>query len=310
MKILYVKNNSERAKQFQLKTVIYEVAGKTFIKKEALTVEAIEHLHALKNNYNALKKSIIDTRIKLAPIIEENSISLTFEFIEGESLEKRFIRSLKNNTYKQVIDDYCDIVENGFKTTLYDNSMSKEYISYFGENDYTVLADQLCFDGISNIDLIFSNIIYNKNNDIYIIDYEWVVCGNIPLEYVKYRAIGNLLHNYKHKFSYKDLEKDFLIGKSLYHTMTEFFYQNYVCKNAFYSYKRRYLKKKYQWQEMLSYQEQQIQQKELYIQQKDQQIQQKEQQIQNLNQTVAELHELAQSMRIKNRIKKILGLYK
>ncbi len=48
----------------------------------------------------------------------------------------------------------------------------------------------------------------------------------------------------------------------------------------------------------------QLQHKKQQLQQKEQQFQQKEQQIQNLNQTVAELHELAQSMRVKNRLKR------
>ena len=41
MKILYIKNNSERNSAYQLKTLIYEEGGQKYIVKEALSKEAI-----------------------------------------------------------------------------------------------------------------------------------------------------------------------------------------------------------------------------------------------------------------------------
>jgi len=88
MKILYVKINSERAKKFQLKTIIYETNGQKFVKKQAMHPDAIAHLKKMKQSYVNLTKSITNKQLKLAKIIDEDHDSLTFEFIEGISLEK------------------------------------------------------------------------------------------------------------------------------------------------------------------------------------------------------------------------------
>ncbi|SFV63031.1 hypothetical protein MNB_SV-13-1731 [hydrothermal vent metagenome] len=90
MNIHYVKNNSERNKAFQLKTIIYEENGQKIIKKQALTKEAIPHLKKMKETYEKLTASIIDPKVKLAKIIAETKDSLCFEFIDGESLESKF----------------------------------------------------------------------------------------------------------------------------------------------------------------------------------------------------------------------------
>jgi len=95
MKILYVKNNSERAKELQLKTIIYEENGQKYVKKQASTKEAIPHLKKMKKSYERLSDAIINPKIKLAEIIDESEESLTFEFISGVSLEKKFYDAIK-----------------------------------------------------------------------------------------------------------------------------------------------------------------------------------------------------------------------
>ena len=183
MKILYVKNNSERAKEFQLKTVIYEEGGQKFVKKESLRDEAIPHLKKMKESYEKLTASIVDPKIKLAKIIDESQNSLTFEFIDGISLERKFNNALKSGEAEsnKIIDEYIELLSRGFKTTIFNSStmVNDEYKKLFGDLDYSELDGKLCFDGISNIDLIFSNIIY-KGSEVYLIDYEWIFNLNIP----------------------------------------------------------------------------------------------------------------------------------
>ena len=111
MKILYVKNNSERAKAFQLKTIIYEENGQKYIKKQAITKEAIPHLKQMKTNYTKILDSIIDPNVKLAKIIDESEDSLTFEFIEGESLEKK-LETTDKKEKKKLINDYISFIKN------------------------------------------------------------------------------------------------------------------------------------------------------------------------------------------------------
>ena len=75
MKILYVKNNSERAKEFQLKTIIYEEDGKKYVKKESLPAEATPHLKRMKESYEKLSKSTLNPNIEFAKIIDEDENS-------------------------------------------------------------------------------------------------------------------------------------------------------------------------------------------------------------------------------------------
>jgi|SaaInlStandDraft_3_1057020.scaffolds.fasta_scaffold18175_3 O-antigen biosynthesis protein len=192
MKVLYVKCNSERSKEFQLKTVIYEDNGKRFTKKQALCREAIPHLKRMKESYTNLTASIVNPKIKVAKIIRETEDSLTFEFIEGISLTKRFKKALKlfNNEESKVISEYIELLKSGFKTTVFDSltMVTSEFIKFFGDYDYSELNGELCFKGVSNIDIIFSNVIFTDNN-IYLIDYEWILPLNIPISYISFREL-------------------------------------------------------------------------------------------------------------------------
>ncbi|RUM74947.1 MAG: hypothetical protein DSZ12_04575, partial [Sulfurovum sp.] len=190
MKILYVKSNSERDKSFQLRTIIYEEHGQKYVKKQALCKEAIPHLKNMKKNYEALLASILDPQIKLSKIIKEEEDSLTFEFIEGISFARKFEDASKVNKQEALIKEYLTLLKTGFKTIPFDHTsmVTKTFKTLFGEDDYTTLDGQLCFKGISNLDLIFSNIIF-KEKEIYIIDYEWVFDTSVPIDYVSFRQL-------------------------------------------------------------------------------------------------------------------------
>ena len=192
MKIHYVKINSERARRFQLKTIIYEENGQKYVKKQAMNPDAIPHLKKMKENYTKLTDSIINNKIKLAKIIAEESDSLTFEFIDGTSLEKQYNLAKKQNQEEAdtLIHSYKELLQTGFKTKTFDAStmVDETFKALLGNFDYSRFDGQLCFDSISNIDLIFSNIIF-KDDEIYLIDYEWVYDLNIPIDFSAFRAL-------------------------------------------------------------------------------------------------------------------------
>ncbi len=222
MKILYVKNNSERAKEYQLKTIIFEENGIKFVKKEALCDEAIPHLKKMKENYDTLTNAIIDPKVKLAKIIAEDTNSLTFEFIEGVSLEKKFNQAMKKNdsTKDEIVKSYLDFLKTSFKTTQtveeYSKNDNNKYI--FSNIDFKKSDNFIYFEDISNIDLIFSNIIY-KDDEIYLIDYEWVFPLSLPISYALYRSLRAInthrtidIEAYidsKHLETFNDMEKTF-----------------------------------------------------------------------------------------------------
>lgn len=238
MKILYVKNNSERNPKFQLKTIIYEEKNQKFIKKQALTPEAIPHLKKMKETYTKLKKSIINPKIKPAKIVDEDANSLTFEFIQGESLEKKLSdASLINKIEEEkILDEYITLINTSFKTDRYDIETLKSdtHKELFGDIDYSLLTNEYHFSDISNIDLILSNIIYSKDT-IYLIDYEWAYDVAVPLNYILHRTFSMLANISKD-------EKYHFPNALLYHKMERHFVDKYVMQNGFYFNKHQYIK--------------------------------------------------------------------
>lgn len=196
MKILYVKSGSEREKKYQLQTIVFEKNGKKFVKKKALCEEAIPHLMQMKENYNTLTASIIDPNIHLAKIIKTESDSLVFEFIDGISMEQKILDAIRSGDQKRIdkeVESYIELLKTGFKThnSTAQSSATPDGKQIFEDLDFTKLGDTLCFDQVSNIDLIFSNIIYH-DSAVYIIDYEWVLEGSAPINYALFRAFRSL----------------------------------------------------------------------------------------------------------------------
>lgn len=296
MKVLYVKCNSTRIKMFQLKTIIYEENGQKFVKKEALCDEAIPHLMKMKENYKKLKKTIVDPNIHFANIIAETEKSLIFEFVDGLSMEQCFLNAQQNNIQEanRIIADYISLVKNGFQTKDFAHqNMEENYTQVFGEGDYEKLEGKACFDRVSNCDLIPSNILY-KDNKIYIIDYEWVFDFSVPVEYIYFRGL-NLFQDKTLVQQYIDNE----IVEELFRQEDHFILQYVLRKESFYQIQHYYLKNKISIIEEL-----QIKHHEL--QAKDQQITHKDHELQVKDQEILYLKEIAQSMRIKNRIKRFL----
>ena len=288
MKILYVKNGSDRRRKFQLKTLIYEENGQKFVKKQALCPEAVSHLKTMKDSYAKLTASILNPKIKLAKIIDESSDSLTFEFIDGISFEKKFNAAQKsnNNESSRAIDDYTSLLETGFKTTLFDSAtmVTDEHIELFGDLDYSKFDGALCFDGISNSDLIFSNIIF-KNDSIYLIDYEWVFELNLPLEYSLFRSLAYSSAPNQHESLSTEMFKSLQIAED--HFLTTIY-----PKESFARTQSKYMKGRFLVSEK-------VQEKEREIQEKEREIQEKEREIQYWQDT-------AQSLRLKNRFLRIV----
>ncbi len=283
MKILYVKNNSERAKEFQLKTVIYEDNGSKFIKKQALCKEAIPHLKKMKETYLHLQNIILDTRLKPVKIIDETEDSLVFEYIEGISLQKKLLEAIGVNEQEvsKVVKDYIQILKKCFKTDKFKSSnINKKFLELFGSNDYIEFDNQDCFVQYSNIDLIFSNFIY-KEDSIYIIDYEWVFEVDVPIDYIIYRNLAQ--QGISSIFEYIKPSK-------IYGKMENHFISNFIStKEGFFNYAKQYEK------EIVTLES-------LYntIRDKDRHI---ESQNKLFIQQVEQLKAIAQSLRIKNRIK-------
>lgn len=241
MKILYVKSNNERDKKYQLQTIVFEENGKKFVKKKALCEEAIPHLMQMKENYNTLTASIVNPNIHLAKIIKTESNSLVFEFIDGISVEQKMLEAIKSGDQKMIdgeIGSYIELLKTGFKThsSTAQSAATPDGKQIFEDLDFTKLGDTLCFDQVSNIDLIFSNIIY-RDNTVYIIDYEWVLEGSIPVNYALFRAFRSV-----HDIDKLQTDRYFTDSElALFNTMEKrLIYFEIASANAFYQFRENF----------------------------------------------------------------------
>jgi glycosyltransferase involved in cell wall biosynthesis len=292
MKILFVKNSSERAKPYQIQTLIYEENGQKFVQKRALCPEATAHLMQMKANHKALATSILDPRIKLAPIIDERADTLTFEFIEGESLESRFDNALQTNqaSVDTLINTFYDRMRTAFKTVPFDSKtmVSSTFSGLFGEYDYSRFDGMPAFEGVSNIDLIFSNIIF-RGEDIYLIDYEWCMPFALPVEYVFFRALLMLPRNIQ------GYPERYIDQTLLCHKMERNLIDRTILAGGFYFYQERYLKTNSEIGRQIEAQKAHIAGLEAHLEAHASAIKEKDE-------WITYLQEAAESMRLKNRL--------
>lgn len=229
MKILYIKNNNDRALEYQVTTIIFEKNNIKYVEKRALTKESIPHIQNIINNYQKLQKSICSNKFQLANIFTYTEDSIIFEYIEGISLENIF-HKLKEHEKLDFLDNFSSDLKSSFKMSQF--SFDKDEMKlqdFFGKHDYRKLNGEDSFDSISNIDFILPNII-KKENTNYIIDYEWTFNFSLPFEYIKYR-----LYLY-HQIPFK--------AKPIYKEMEDYFFNNVVTnRESFYQYSNQYVLK-------------------------------------------------------------------
>ncbi len=290
MKILYVKNSNTRAKEFQLTTTIYEVDGQKYVKKTASTQDAIPHLKNMAKNYEKLSNAITNPKVQLAKIVEESAEALVFEYIEGQSLEERFYDAIERDLQEAygVIDRYRRLLNESFKTTQVSDYTPDAFEQrVFGESTKGVDERRL-FETPSNIDMLFSNII-ERDGITYLIDYEWVFDFAVSVDFVLYRALSQLKREeiVEYYFDTKELE--------LYRKQEENFILGYVLnRDSFFQIQHHYLKNRLTIEEET---QKKIQQANI--------IKEQNRYNEELIEQIAELKDIAQSLRIKNRIKKI-----
>ena len=182
----YAKYSMERDDALCIKTVILNDSDVKKVVKSAVYITGKEHIETMRKASDELNVRYEDSDLNINKIIgyDETSQSLTFEYVEGKTLEELLDECVKNND------------EEGFK------KLFEKYRSYACYNeDYPVVND----------DFIFSNIIVNEKGWT-AIDYEWVRFEKGSAKDVVNRAINNYLlpNNFRNKIKdWIDTENDF-----------------------------------------------------------------------------------------------------
>jgi len=172
----YLRYSNDRAPKYRIRTMITK--DKKVI-KTPLTTEAEEHANQMLESYRLLLNQYKDTTMtinKCQPAPDGKSIE--FEYIDGITLAEKLDECLKNGEtaiFDELLDKFKVIIEQG------DSSIALN-TSYTGES---------CPRAKLNHDLIFTNILIDKNNhDKWtLIDYEWMMEAPITPKETLYRAL-------------------------------------------------------------------------------------------------------------------------
>ena len=189
MKTLFLKDSSNRRKQFALTTRICEDNRKKIVIKEACFQEGITHLKRIAESQNLFSKYYKNVMICKAWIKDELLFS---EFIEGIPLSDLYIKLIQENDKDKLIE----LINYHIELSLGKNNICKfketdDFIKLFGNTDYFSGKPALIF---TFFDPLPENIIL-KNGKLAnpcFIDYEWFFDFPIPVSLLKFRIIRQL----------------------------------------------------------------------------------------------------------------------
>ncbi|MEC0183425.1 hypothetical protein P4H61_18195 [Paenibacillus peoriae] len=193
METIYSKYSRERAPEYQIKTSIHHDKF-MYVSKTALTDQAVDHIKRIYSNYEILK-AVYQPGKLVKPLSYEKG-SVLFEYLEGKSLDQLILEAVidkdKDLVYK-VLEMYTEFLGTVAEGHYCGFSNTPEFISVFGEKSKLLGLDSFT---ISNIDLNLDNILLVDDNQLSIIDYEWVYLFPIPLNFIKFRAINSFYYSH------------------------------------------------------------------------------------------------------------------
>jgi len=187
-KIIYTKYSNERARQYAIRTDILQTEnGEKVVQKSACYPEGKMHIQNIFRWYELLSEQYRDTPITMNHCMKtENGVEL--QYLEGCTMEEQLDMLLADQEYElaaRTIDDYLASIQNCRGSREF--QVTPEFAAVFGE---VKLPDGLRTAPVTNIDMVFANVIINDSWNI--IDYEWTFDFPIPINYVLYR----ILHYY------------------------------------------------------------------------------------------------------------------
>jgi hypothetical protein len=206
LKILYARYSRERHPHFQMKTVIYEENGIKKVMKQAINPSGSAHVRRILQNYEDLKIHYKED-VLLESIFTGDT--LIFEYIEEVSLDQLILEAALTKNKKKFfsyINLYKKFIYEVAKNNYCEFSNTDEFIAFF-EKKYPL--DGLKSFVLPNIDLNFDNI-FGVNDNLKVLDYEWVLPFPVPVEFVVFRAVNTFYYaHYSTMNSFVDIDELF-----------------------------------------------------------------------------------------------------
>ena len=231
--IIYTKYSTERRPELCIKTHIMLHENEKYVLKVPASETAQTHIDQINKRYFDL------TQLYQPMGICINTCSKTDQGIRLEYIE--------GITYEEILDelltkqDYLGIIE---KIKIYKQKLldclphhlfvkTEEFCRVFGNMEMPMMLEAV---PLSDIDLIFSNVVIDHTGKWNIIDFEWTFAFDIPVNFILYRAISDYLYRSNKRDAIWHLDLLQLFGiteaeKNLYEKMNQAFY-DYVNGNV------------------------------------------------------------------------------
>lgn len=188
--VVFSKYNRERKDQYRISTVIEKNNEIYKVIKKPLCEEARKHVLSLKKNEEKWK--VLNDNIEK---IKGNIIGDCYvsPYIKGKTLEEKVYEFRNNkNAFIRAVDRYLDRYYSVNEEELIPFVITPMFSEVFGDVE---LNDAKSLN-VTNVDLVFSNIIIGQDNNVYVYDFEWVFDFPIPFRYVNWRAAKEVYYKY------------------------------------------------------------------------------------------------------------------
>lgn len=187
--VIFSKYSRERKSKYRVSTIIKRDNNELKVIKKPLSAKANEHILALKSNEEKWK-TLNDNLKKLEGYIDDNCYVVSY--IKGNTLEEKLY--YHRNSTELFIEKVRDYLSKYYSVEgeLIPFEKTDAFMNVFGDLEINNMMSLKT----TNVDLLFSNIILDKNGDAYTYDFEWVFDFPVPYNYVKWRAAKEAYYRY------------------------------------------------------------------------------------------------------------------
>ena len=191
---VYSKHSTERDPLYQIRTdIIVDQGNRKTVIKTPFTKEAVPHLLRMADAYDGLREEFRSTSFKPCPVRKVYNRSgelmyLEFDHIVGRSMDEELKRLLNLGEGESCVGAIVKFAEALRNASVRDFWATREFAEVF---QVTSVPGNLRSMMLTDVDLIFSNLIYNNGWNI--IDYEWVFDFPVPVDFCIFRAVSYFL---------------------------------------------------------------------------------------------------------------------